>query len=95
MTYQDFLSQVIESGIKAARSDYKPGSDKLRGAVDGFDLCRGKDPVALALTLKTVGEDVRKAYREQADDYWYWRCREAESSLWEPSSSAFCKSFLK
>ncbi len=76
MTGYEFLNRVIGRGIEAAKRDYK--GDKLKGAIRGFEECRGKDSVALAALLKQANEDTRKAHRERRADFWYWRCREAE-----------------
>lgn len=78
--YATFLARVIDDGIEAARRDYAEPrqANKLRGAVAGFEACRGKSPVALAALLAEARERTMVAYREQADNYWEVRCFEAE-----------------
>jgi hypothetical protein len=80
MDYNDFLTQVIEDGITAAKADYtKPeDKDKLEGSIEGFEACRGKDPTALLKLLQEAQKRTQEAYREQSADYWRIRGFEAE-----------------
>jgi hypothetical protein len=41
MTYNDFLNQIIEDGIIAAKEDYAGPQDKnrLEGSIAGFEAC--------------------------------------------------------
>lgn len=73
-----FLDRVIDDGIAGASADYEAGSEKLRGSVAGFEACRGRDPEQLASLLAESRRETMQAFREQAPDYWYWRCRELE-----------------
>jgi hypothetical protein len=78
MQLRDFLTRVIDDGLVAARADYaRPEqADKLRGAVDGFELCRGCTPFELRTLYLAVEQD---AFRRLTDtDYWYWCCLAAE-----------------
>jgi hypothetical protein len=80
MQYQEFLTRVIDDGIAAARADY-PHDDqtgKLRGSVEGFELCRGLTPPQLGDLLTAVNQDAQRRMVEGAADYWYWRCRALE-----------------
>jgi hypothetical protein len=82
MNYDDFLTRVIDEGIEAAKVSYAGAGvvkrRKREGSIKGFDECRGKNPDELSLFLREARMRTKKAYREQDDDYWYWRCREAE-----------------
>jgi hypothetical protein len=80
MMYFDALHAIIDDGIEAARLDYGKPHDKLKldGALLGFEECRGKGPVEMAKLLTVAAERTSEAYRTQAVDYWYWRCRELE-----------------
>jgi hypothetical protein len=80
MLLNDALNRIIDDGIEAARADYsKPHqADKREGSVKGFEDCRGKAPDEIARMLVEANERALQAMREQASDYWYWRCRAAE-----------------
>lgn len=71
MTYSDFLHEIIERGITAAKADYKDNPAKLSGAIAGFSECRGKDPTELRKLLCYAEEEVRKAF-PQHDELQYW-----------------------
>jgi hypothetical protein len=76
--FDEFLARVIEDGIAAAREDYADDRPKRRGSIAGFTLCMGKEPSQLAMLLMETHADAQEAFRKQAADYWYWRCRELE-----------------
>lgn len=84
LTVGDLLARVVDDGIAAARADYAaPGdAERLEGSVAGFEACRGRTPVQLAVLLDEVRRETRTAYAAGPDPapsrYWYWRCREAE-----------------
>jgi len=82
MNYDEFLSRVIDEGIEAVKEDYKgdtPAKKRKReGSVKGFEECRGKLPMELSDLFLEANRKTQQAYRDQGDDYWYWRCREAE-----------------
>lgn len=88
MTYGEFLHQLINHGIEAAREDYA-GDDpsrqaKLAGSIDGFEDCRDQLPAQIALLLKEAAQRTLEANSRfhcgeiSIDDYWRVRCREAE-----------------
>jgi hypothetical protein len=82
MDYDAFLTRVIDEGIEAVKKDY-PGSTpakkmKREGSIEGFEACRGLKPDELKDLLHDASKTVQVAYREQSDDYWRIRCREAE-----------------
>lgn len=80
MDVHEFTTRVIERGIEAARHDYtRPDqAGKLRGSIDGFELCRGLLPHELQSLYIAVNQDANQRMMERAEDYWYWRCRAME-----------------
>lgn len=78
MTYQEFLTRVIDDGIEAAKRDYGEG-EKLEGSVKGFESCRGKNPPEILDLLVAARKACHDAYRNNvAEGYWGLRCCEAE-----------------
>ena len=82
MNYDEFLTRVIDEGIEAVKEDYKGESPakrlKREGSVRGFEECRGKTPDELSILRVDANQRTQQAYRDQTQDYSYWRCREAE-----------------
>jgi hypothetical protein len=82
MNYGEFLGRIIDEGIKGAKKDYDGKSKtkrfKREGSIKGFEDCRGLSLAELSTLRIESARETQKAYREQADDYWYWRCRDAE-----------------
>lgn len=80
MTYDDFLTRIIDDGIEAAKADYtKPEqATHLKGAVAGFEACRGKPPAGLVILLGEAHKRTMEAYGEDVLDYWERRCFELE-----------------
>ncbi len=78
MEYAEFLNRIVDDGIEAARKSYAGRPDKLRGAVAGFESCRGKSPDELKSALETAGRATQMARVCRADNYWETRCFEAE-----------------
>ncbi len=80
MTLQDALTKIINIGIEAMRRDYdRPDQhQKRQGSIHGFNECRNKSVSELAALLAQAGTRMLEAHRDQAEDYWYWRCRQAE-----------------
>lgn len=78
--FEEFLVLVIEDGIEAARHDYPLPRQRLKldGANRGFEDCRGRNINALCELLKEARDTVRQKRKQDASDFWYWRCREAE-----------------
>ena len=81
ITYEDFITRIVDDGIEAATADYKQGK-KLAGAVAGFEACRSKSPEHLHDVLADARRHVRDHFDEATldgeDDYWYWRSYELE-----------------
>jgi hypothetical protein len=86
MPYEDLLTRVIDEGIEAARVDYGKREDKpemLRGAIDGFEACRGKSPLELAALWQHAERQghftrSRETTMGDAQTFWYWRCYASE-----------------
>lgn len=80
MSYHEFLDVVINDGIVAAREDYgETGKEMwLEGSIRGFEECRGKSVEQLATLLSEARTAVAQAFTDEAKDYWFWKCREAE-----------------
>ena len=78
--YNDVLRQIIDGGIAGAQDDY--GDEKhcyqLLGSVDGFEVCRDKQPNELVKLLQAARDRQQQAFRDRAEDYWYHRCYAAE-----------------
>ncbi len=78
MDYMTFLARVVDEGIKAASESYANKPDKLRGAVAGFEACRGKGPSELKALLESARAASARAHTSQAENYWETRCFELE-----------------
>lgn len=79
MTYSDFLSAVIDTGIEAAKADYANDPAKRDGAIAGFSECRGKEPGELRTLLTNARNDAQKLFMGDNDAaYWTATCRAAE-----------------
>jgi hypothetical protein len=82
MELNSFLTRIIDDGIRAARRDYAHKPDRLRGALAGFEACRGKTPEEIANLLAAARTATRDAQlvpqRDSTISYWEIRCREAE-----------------
>lgn len=80
MLYEKFLEAVIEKGIAGATSDYEKSPNKLKGAIEGFNACRGLQPPQLHDLLATARKRAHDAmmFQEPLDYYWELRCYEAE-----------------
>ena len=80
MNLVEFIERVIGDGINAAKADYpKPDQkEKLKGSISGFEKCRGKNTLELLTLLDEAKIATHKALLEQAKNYWFVRCEEAE-----------------
>lgn len=80
MLLRDALHAVIDDGIEEVRLVYQNPDDKqkLDGALKGFEECRDKQPVEIAVLLNQARQRTTRARRDRAADYWYWRYREAQ-----------------
>jgi hypothetical protein len=93
ITYEQLLTRVIDDGIAAAKQSYAEQPDKLRGALEGFEACRGQSPaqlVALYKNSELETDRIRRLLVHQAPaaktalvlkdeiNYWRFRCRTLE-----------------
>ncbi len=78
MEYNQFLTQIVDDGIEAAKKSYADKPDKLRGSVAGFEACRGKSPEELGSTLAAATAATMAAGACKAANYWEVRCFELE-----------------
>jgi len=80
MDYKAFLGRIINEGIEAAKKDYKEDGQKehLEGSIAGFEACRDLEPSDLMDMLQTANEYMNDAFKEQRENYWYFRCYQAE-----------------
>lgn len=78
MTFTDFLTRIIDDGIKACRESYKDDAKKRDGAVAGFNACRGKTIFELRQQLDLAGKAADAARAVDKNNYWYLRCFHAE-----------------
>lgn len=76
--YNEFLNKVIDDGIEAAKEDYASRPEKLKGSIEGFEACRGKNPLELAEVLKQASKKTHEARMNRVPNYWEIRCFEAE-----------------
>ncbi len=74
MNYGEFLTQVIDNGLKSVASDERitKRAKRLEGAKAGFEACRGKDPVQLKELLGAANRKSALA-REEKDIEEYWK----------------------
>lgn len=80
MTHLEFVDRVVTDGIRAAKHDYNVRRDgqKLRGAISGFETCRGKDVSELTELLEAARIATEDAFQRDAPDYWWYRCYQSE-----------------
>lgn len=80
MNYVDALNAIIDDGIEAAKVDYNQPRNKMKldGSILGFEECRDKSTLQLIELLSLAQKHSSAAMRNQAHDYWYWRCRTLE-----------------
>lgn len=82
-SYVTFLDRIIDDGFGAAKHSYDNDDVKLRGAVAGFEACRGLSPVLLGRLLEKAHQsflDLRP-FGDNPDlepEYWWRRCFELE-----------------
>ena len=84
MNLQEFTTQVIDQGIEGAREDYKDSPDRLKGALYGFEACRGKNPGELReLLLRASMESMEAFHRSTSGNGgdWYWEIRSREAEI--------------
>ena len=65
MTYDQFLTRIIDDGIIAATEDYKNNGPQLNGSIRGFEACRGKTPAQLADLLVEANTAASAAIKQR------------------------------
>ena len=80
MTYSEFVEVVVRDAREAVVEDYSKPEDKHRldGSLWGLEECVGKTPAQLVVLLDDAVRVSLEKGRDEAEDYWFWRCREAE-----------------
>jgi hypothetical protein len=87
MDYDEFLTKVIDKGIAAAKADYSKPHDapRLKGSIEGFEACRGKDPMELQKLLHEWRTKTHTAYHDvhekKITDDEYWRINSFEAEV--------------
>jgi hypothetical protein len=76
MNLEDALEQIIEMGLRSVVKDFKEGSDKLEGSIDGFNACRGLTAMGLRELLAAEHDATKEA--KESDGYWKQRYREIQ-----------------
>jgi hypothetical protein len=80
MEFRDIVNEIVKQAISGARRDYAlPGqTEKLEGSLAGLEACLNKTQEELLEVLKEADEYVTRAAKEVADNYWWFRCYQAE-----------------
>lgn len=85
MTYDQLLQRLIDDGIAEVRIAYCDPKDhhKREGAVEGFEVCRGKTPAELVKLYVAYEEQTQvlnkhvtalaDAHRNHHETYWHHR----------------------
>jgi hypothetical protein len=80
MDYDSYLTRVIDDGIASVKADphIADHPKRLRGSIEGFEACRGKNPVELRELLDASNRssllDAEKANSGgDIEDYWQKR----------------------
>ena len=75
MEYNSFLKKIIDDGIEAVKRDYADSPEKAKGAVEGFEACRDKQPHELLQLLLDSNRRAGEAhFNADIDKYWELRC---------------------
>lgn len=63
MNWDNFINQIVDLGIEAARRDYKRMDQKplLDGSIAGFEACRDKSVVDLPKILEAAAQERSRA----------------------------------
>jgi hypothetical protein len=78
MKFDDYLTRIINDGIASAKSDpnLRAHPQRLRGAIAGFEACRGKNLIELHKLLTEAHAATFDKYTHTQDedanieDYW-------------------------
>lgn len=73
MDWPNFINQIVDLGIDAAKRDYKrPDQEQLlNGSVAGFEACRDKNIVGLVKALQSAQRASKKHFGTAK--HWYYR----------------------
>jgi hypothetical protein len=82
MTLQEFIEIIVVDGIVAVTEDYSSEDEKhkLEGAIEGFNLCKGKNPEQILEEWKKTSDERNIAHRNDVGEKEYWKiaCKNAE-----------------
>lgn len=80
MTYNEFLTRIIDEGITAAIADYteKSQKQKLEGSIAGFNACRNLSPEKLVDLWHVANADMNNAFLKDTENYWHYRSHQLE-----------------
>ena len=82
MNYNEFLDTLIRVGIEGAKKSYGGKNHNhpkmLKGAVAGFESCKGMHPVELFTQLQAAEAKQAVSYRTDDVDYWEHACFASE-----------------
>jgi hypothetical protein len=82
MTYYEFLDQVIDGGIRAAKDDYigPDEKNKLEGSIAGFEACRNKTSSELLEVWGEANNYANDSFKKHDDpkQYWWFNCYKTE-----------------
>ena len=76
MNYEEFLTQVIDNGLKSIAEDARMAKypKRVEGSKEGFEACRGKTPEQLAQLLVEANRktlNARMDYKGPTiEEYW-------------------------
>ena len=79
MDIKKFIDQVVDEGIVVVKKDYTRSDQKQKrdGSIAGFEACRDKTIEELKDLLEITEIAVCDA-RSNKDNYWWYRCYQAE-----------------
>jgi len=77
VTHEDLLDRIISDGLAEVREAYAAPEDqhKRDGAIEGFEVCRGKSPTSLVALWAEAERVGQQLFRDQSDVKIYWRQR--------------------
>ena len=83
MNLNEVINRIIDDGVVAAKRDYSnprnPNHPQMqRGAVAGFEACRGLEPEQLLVLWNESRAESDHSRRNSATNYWEHCCFELE-----------------
>jgi hypothetical protein len=76
-----FINRVCADGIASAKAAYRRAdeADKLRGSIEGFELCEGIEHTDHLLeALHLANARAVEAFADEDAEHWRWSCRVAK-----------------